>query len=65
VNANAHAFISPFDARRREPRIVLVFRVGEPQAHSAELLATVLSGIDDTGDLFVRNPLERTFSITY
>ena len=40
VIANAHAVASPLDAERKETRIVLVSRMGEPQAREAELLAT-------------------------
>jgi S1-C subfamily serine protease len=40
VITNAHAVVSPLDAEKREARIVLVSRGGEPQARAAELLAT-------------------------
>jgi len=40
VITNAHTVASPLDAERKEARIVLVSRDGEPQAREAELLAT-------------------------
>jgi len=40
VITNAHTVASPLDAERKETRIVLVSRDGEPQAREAELLAT-------------------------
>jgi S1-C subfamily serine protease len=40
VITNAHAVASPLDAEKKETRIVLVSRDGEPQAREAELLAT-------------------------